>query len=41
MNGAVGNFNAHLFTYPEYDWFNLSKEFITTVLDLEFNPYTT
>jgi len=40
LNGAVGNFNAHIFVYPEYDWPSLSKEFIES-LSLEFNPYTT
>ena len=28
LNGAVGNFNAHLFAYPEFDWPALSQEFI-------------
>jgi len=40
LNGAVGNFNAHMFAYPEYDWPKLSKEFIEN-MHLEFNPYTT
>lgn len=40
MNGAVGNFNAHLLTYPEYDWPALSQQFIEC-LGLTFNPYTT
>jgi len=40
LNGAVGNFNAHIFSYPEYDWPRLSQEFIES-LGLEFNPYTT
>jgi len=40
LNGAVGNFNAHIFVYPEYDWPSLSREFIES-LSLEFNPYTT
>ncbi|KRX08215.1 L-Aspartase-like protein [Pseudocohnilembus persalinus] len=39
-NGAVGNFNAHLLAYPEYDWPVLSRQFIEG-LGLEFNPYTT
>ena len=40
INGAVGNFNAHLITYPEVDWPALSAEMITG-LGLEPNPYTT
>ncbi|EGR27622.1 hypothetical protein IMG5_192770 [Ichthyophthirius multifiliis] len=40
LNGAVGNFNAHIFAYPEYDWVSLSQEFIESI-GLEFNPYTT
>ncbi|KAL4505986.1 hypothetical protein ABPG72_013747 [Tetrahymena utriculariae] len=40
LNGAVGNFNAHIFAYPEFDWFRLSQEFIES-LGLEFNPYST
>lgn len=28
LNGAVGNFNAHLYAYPEYDWANLSRTFL-------------
>lgn len=40
LNGAVGNFNAHIFAYPEYDWPSISREFIEG-LSLEFNPYTT
>ena len=40
MNGAVGNYNAHLVAYPEIDWPALSQEFISD-LGLEMNPYTT
>jgi adenylosuccinate lyase len=40
MNGAVGNYNAHLITYPDIDWPELSRTFITG-LGLEMNPYTT
>lgn len=40
FNGAVGNFNAHLFSYPNVDWATLAKEF-TESLGLEWNPYTT
>ncbi|MCG5524788.1 adenylosuccinate lyase [Ectothiorhodospira haloalkaliphila] len=39
MNGAVGNFNAHLSAYPEVDWEALSQGFIDK-LGLEMNPYT-
>ncbi len=40
MNGAVGNFNAHLSAYPELDWMALSKEFVEG-LGLDWNPHTT
>ncbi|MGD2055875.1 MAG: adenylosuccinate lyase [Gammaproteobacteria bacterium] len=40
MNGAVGNYNAHLVAYPDVDWPALSARFITG-LGLEINPYTT
>ncbi|WP_109484270.1 adenylosuccinate lyase [Paraburkholderia sp. C35] len=40
MNGAVGNFNAHLSAYPEFDWVAVSKEVIEKRLKLTFNPYT-
>jgi adenylosuccinate lyase len=40
MNGAVGNFNAHLAAYPEVDWQRISDSFITD-LGLTRNPYTT
>jgi adenylosuccinate lyase len=40
MNGAVGNFNAHLVAYPDIDWPALSSDFIAG-LGLEINPYTT
>lgn len=39
MNGAVGNFNAHLSAYPEFDWQSLSQDLIEG-LGLTFNPYT-
>lgn len=41
MNGAVGNFNAHLSAYPELDWESISKTMIEQHLGLEYNPYTT
>jgi adenylosuccinate lyase len=40
MNGAVGNYNAHLIAYPDVDWPELARSFITG-LGLEMNPYTT
>lgn len=40
MNGAVGNFNAHLAAYPELDWMALSEEFVSG-LGLAWNPHTT
>ncbi|HEX6550724.1 MAG TPA: adenylosuccinate lyase, partial [Gammaproteobacteria bacterium] len=39
MNGAVGNYNAHLAAYPEIDWQAVSRDFVTA-LDLEWAPYT-
>ncbi|HMV04439.1 MAG TPA: adenylosuccinate lyase [Accumulibacter sp.] len=39
MNGAVGNYNAHLAAYPDYDWEGFSRRFVES-LGLEFNPYT-
>ena len=41
MNGAVGNYNAHLSAYPEIDWETNAREFIEADLGLTFNPYTT
>jgi len=41
MNGAVGNYNAHLSVYPEIDWEANAREFIEGDLGLNFNPYTT
>jgi adenylosuccinate lyase len=40
MNGAVGNFNAHLVSYPDVDWPALSRDFIAGI-GLEMNPFTT
>jgi adenylosuccinate lyase len=40
MNGAVGNFNAHLSAYPQTDWQAFSKNVIEQRLGLVFNPYT-
>jgi adenylosuccinate lyase len=40
MNGAVGNYNAHLAAYPEFDWEAFSRRVVETQLGLTFNPYT-
>ncbi len=40
INGAVGNFNAHLSAYPKVNWMTLSKNFVTG-LGLDWNPHTT
>lgn len=40
MNGAVGNFNAHLIAYPDYDWEAHSRRVIEEVLGLTFNTHT-
>lgn len=39
INGAVGNYNAHLAAYPGFDWEIFAKRFVEN-LGLEFNPYT-
>ena len=41
INGAVGNYNAHLSAYPDVDWQTHAEQFITERLELTFNPYTT
>jgi len=40
INGAVGNFNAHLVAYPQVDWPRLAQRFVES-LGLHWNPYTT
>ncbi len=40
MNGAVGNYNAHLSAYPHTDWETFSKNVVEQQLGLTFNPYT-
>lgn len=40
MNGAVGNYNAHLSAYPDFDWESFSKNVVEKRLGLTFNPYT-
>ncbi|HBA36070.1 MAG TPA: adenylosuccinate lyase, partial [Gammaproteobacteria bacterium] len=40
INGAVGNYNAHLAAYPSLDWQTFAAKFVAN-LGLEINPYTT
>ncbi|WP_261841075.1 adenylosuccinate lyase [Aliamphritea ceti] len=40
INGAVGNYNAHISAYPDVDWAQNAQEFVES-LGLNFNPYTT
>jgi len=40
INGATGNFNAHLASYPDVNWYELSEQFVQS-LGLLWNPYTT
>ena len=40
MNGAVGNYNAHLSAYPEFNWPAFSRKVVEERLGLTFNPYT-
>ncbi|AYO37632.1 adenylosuccinate lyase [Serratia sp. P2ACOL2] len=40
INGAVGNYNAHIVAYPEVDWHAFSEDFVTS-LGITWNPYTT
>ncbi|MEA9556296.1 adenylosuccinate lyase [Xanthomonas nasturtii] len=40
INGAVGNYNAHLVSYPQLDWAAFAQRFVES-LGLVFNPYTT
>ena len=40
INGAVGNYNAHISAYPEVEWAASAKQFIEQ-LELDYNPYTT
>lgn len=39
INGAVGNFNAHLSAYPAFDWESFAKQFVES-LGLTYNPMT-
>ena len=40
MNGAVGNYNAHLAAYPDFDWEAFSRRVVEQQLGLAFNAYT-
>ena len=40
MNGAVGNYNAHLSAYPDFDWEDFSRNVVEKRLGLTFNPFT-
>ena len=40
MNGAVGNYNAHLSAYPDFDWEAFSRAVVEQRLGLTYNPYT-
>ncbi|CAI2368173.1 unnamed protein product [Moneuplotes crassus] len=40
FNGAVGNFNAHVVTFPDIDWEELAQSFVES-LGIEYNPYST
>lgn len=41
LNGAVGNYNAHIVAYPKYDWLEITRDLIENRLGLAFNAYTT
>jgi adenylosuccinate lyase len=40
MNGAVGNYNAHLAAWPDFDWEAFARQVVEQRLGLTFNPYT-
>jgi adenylosuccinate lyase len=40
INGAVGNYNAHLAAYPDIDWAELARNFVES-FGLDWNPYST
>ncbi|APC12198.1 MULTISPECIES: adenylosuccinate lyase [Providencia] len=40
INGAVGNYNAHMVAYPEVNWHEFSETFVTS-LGIQWNPFTT
>src|SRR5690606_16912701 len=41
MNGAVGNYNAHVAAYPGFDWEGFARTVVEQHLGLHFNPYST
>ena len=41
INGAVGNFNAHIAAYPELNWQTIAEDFVVNKLGLTYNAYTT
>ena len=46
LNGASGNYNAHIAAFPKFDWLKFSKKFISNfnkklIFKLEMNPFTT
>ncbi|MBM4252723.1 MAG: adenylosuccinate lyase [Deltaproteobacteria bacterium] len=41
INGAVGNYNAHVAAFPELDWPRVARSFVEERLGLSFNPLTT
>ncbi|WP_350282463.1 adenylosuccinate lyase [Nitrosomonas sp.] len=40
INGAVGNYNAHMVAFPDFDWESFARSFVEK-LGMSFNPYTT
>jgi adenylosuccinate lyase len=40
INGATGNFNAHVAAAPQVDWPRFAERFVTDVVGLEYNPLT-
>ena len=40
INGAVGNYHAHLSAYPDLDWEDFARRFVSDDLGLDWNPYT-
>jgi len=41
INGAVGNYNAHVVSFPQVNWPQVAQHFVESVLGLTFNPLTT
>ncbi|MGN6910585.1 adenylosuccinate lyase, partial [Neisseria sp. P0017.S003] len=40
INGAVGNYNAHMVAYRDVDWETHCRNFVDISLGLTFNPYS-